>query len=137
MKRTGEVILGIIGAFLYGILAFFGGLFLWLKNNPDLVQDMLNESPEDLGVSLNDMIATMGTGGVYLLVSSLIAIVLGIIAMFLLKGNKNPKIAGIIFIVTSVIFAVITVGAGIFAGILYLIAGIMCLVRKPKTLIEE
>ncbi|SES97073.1 Protein of unknown function [Oceanobacillus limi] len=137
MKRTGEIILGIIGALFYGILAFIGGAAMWLRNNPDLVQQALDESPEDLGISANELIDTMGTGGTFLLVSSIIAIVLGIVAMVLLKGNKNPKVAGIIFIATSIIFAIITFGGGIFAGILYLIAGIMCLVRKPKTIIEE
>ncbi|MUK89747.1 DUF4064 domain-containing protein [Ornithinibacillus sp. L9] len=137
MKRTGEVILGIIGAAFYAFLAVIGGSAIWLKNNPDLVQEALDQSPEDLGISASELAATMGSGGVFLVVSSVIAIILGVVAMVLLRGNKKPKVAGIIFIATSVIFTVITFGGGIFAGILYLIAGIMCLVRKPKQLIEE
>ncbi|SHG08352.1 DUF4064 domain-containing protein [Ornithinibacillus halophilus] len=137
MKRTGEVILGIVGAVFYSFLALMGVFAIWLKNNPQFLEEALAEAPDDLGVSTSDIIEGIGSGGTFILIAAIIAVILGIVAMVLLKGNKQPKIAGIIFIATALVFAVVTFGAGIFAGLFYVIAGIMCFARKPKTIIEE
>ena len=140
MKRTAEIVLGIIGALGYAFSAAIGGFLLWMQNNRDVLEDAMTETGDpttDLTIGeFETMIDVLGTGGWLLLVSSIVAIILGIVAMVLLKGNKKPVIAGIIFIATAVIVAFITGGVGILAGILYLIAGIMCLVRKPKTTLE-
>ncbi|AQQ53380.1 DUF4064 domain-containing protein [Planococcus lenghuensis] len=140
MKRTGEVVIGSIGAVVYGLVAAFGGMMIWLQSNEDVLEQSLNqaaqENPEVAVGDFGAMIDTIGAGGWLLALTALAAIISGIVAMVLLKGNKNPKVAGIIFIVTAIVAAVITAGAGIIAGIFYLIAGIMCLVRKPSRMIE-
>lgn len=141
MKRTAEIVLGIIGALGFAFMAALGGFMLWMQNNRDLIESEMTTGTGDptTDFSVEEFEAAMdmlGAGGWILLASAIAAIVLGIVAMVLLKGNKKPVIAGIIFIVTAVIVSIITTGAGVIAGIFYLIAGIMCLVRKPKTTLE-
>lgn len=141
MKRTGEVVLGIIGSLAYAFFAIVGGFMAWLQGKDELLQDIFDESAaggaELSQNDMNTMVDAMGDGGMMIAVSSVIAIILGIIAMVLLKGNKKPKVAGIIFIVVAVVISFVSFGTGILGGIFFLIAGIMCLVRKPQTLIES
>ncbi|WP_407271691.1 DUF4064 domain-containing protein [Radiobacillus sp. PE A8.2] len=139
MKRTGEIVLGIIGIIMYAISAGIGWFMIWMTNNEDMFREEMENAEQGSEVPMADMDALfdmIGSGGTLLLIVSLVATVLGIVAMILLRGNKNPKLAGIILIVVSVAVALITVGAAIFPGIFYLVAGIMCLARKPKQMLE-
>lgn len=141
MKRTAEIVLGIIGALGFAFMAALGGFMLWMQNNRDLIEAEMTTGTGDPATDLtmeefDAMIDLLGAGGWVLLASAIAAIVLGIVAMVLLKGNKKPVIAGIIFIVTAIIVSIITTGVGIIAGLFYLVAGIMCLVRKPQRTLE-
>lgn len=140
MKRTAEIVLGIIGALGYAFMAALGGFMLWMQNNRDLMEEMMTGTGDpttDFSMEeFEAMMDVVGTGGWVLIISALTAIVLGIVAMALLKGDKKPMIAGIIFIAIAVIVAFITAGVGILAGLFYLIAGILCLVRKPQKTLE-
>ncbi|ANU22024.1 DUF4064 domain-containing protein [Planococcus donghaensis] len=140
MKRTAEMVLAIIGVLGYVFTAGIGSLMIWLQNNRGVMEESFNEmaaeNPEMGMGDFDEMLDMLGTGGWFLTVSSVVAIILGIVAMVLLKGNKKPVVAGIILIATAVIVAFVSGGAGVLAGIFYLIAGVMALVRKPKTVIE-
>lgn len=140
MKSTVETVLGIMGALGYAFMAALGGFMIWMQNNRDMMEETMTGTGDpttDLTMEeFEGMIDILGTGGWVLVASAIAAIVLGIFAMVLLKGNKKPVISGIIFIATAVIVAIITTGVGIIAGIFYLIAGIMCLVRKPQRTLE-
>ncbi|HSI65990.1 MAG TPA: DUF4064 domain-containing protein [Planococcus sp. (in: firmicutes)] len=140
MKRTAEIVLGIIGALGYAFMAALGGFMLWMQNNRDVMEEMMTGTGDpttDFSMEeFEAMMDVIGTGGWVLILSALAAIVLGIVAMILLKGDKKPMIAGIIFIAAAAIVAFITAGVGILAGLFYLIAGILCLVRKPQKTIE-
>ncbi|MEF3327560.1 DUF4064 domain-containing protein [Oceanobacillus sp. M60] len=134
MKRTVEIVLGVIGMVGYGLVAALGGFMLFLQNNEDLLQEVVEQNPE-MGLNdLNTVMEGMGAGGWALLITSILAIILSLAAIFLIKGNKQPKIAGSIFIVISILGSIVTVGFGIIPGIFLLISGIMCLVRKQGTL---
>lgn len=141
MKRTAEIVLAVIGALGYAFTAALGGFMIWLQNNKGLMEEVFNETIEqnpELGMSdMEVMLDALGTGGWLFAIASVVAVILGIVAIVLLKGNKKPVVAGIIFIATAVIVAIVTSGAGILAGLFYLIAGVMALVRKPKQVIEE
>ncbi|ASN06759.1 DUF4064 domain-containing protein [Virgibacillus necropolis] len=143
MKRIGEVVLGVIGALFYAFLAAIGGVMVWAESNRDQVEGFFKEAAaQDPTASIsmtdiNNVMDTVGSSGLILTIVSIVAIVLGIVSMIFIKGNKKPKAAGILFIVTSIVVAIVSFGTGIIAGIFYLIAGIMCLVRKPKTIIYE
>lgn len=141
MKRTAEIVLGIIGALGYAFMAAIGGFMLWMQNNRDLIETELTTGTGDptTDFSMEEFEAMMdmlSAGGWIVLISAIVAIVLGIVAMVLLKGNKKPVVAGIIFIATAIIISITTTGLGVIAGIFYLIAGIMCLVRKPQRTLE-
>lgn len=140
MKRTAEVVLTIIGALGFVFIAAIGGIMIWLQNNRGIMEESFNEmaaeTPEIGMGDLDEMLNMLGTGGWFLAIASVVAVILGIVAMVLLKGNKKPVVAGIILISTAVIVSFVTGGAGVLAGIFYLIAGIMALVRKPKIVIE-
>lgn len=141
MKRTAEIVLGIIGALGFAFMAALGAFMLWMQNNRDLLETEMTTGTGDPTTDLtmeefDMMIDLVGTGGWFLLISAIAAIVLGIVAMVLLKGNKKPLIAGIIFIATAIIVSIVTTGVGVIAGLFYLIAGIMALVRKPQRTLE-
>ncbi|WP_100012799.1 DUF4064 domain-containing protein [Lentibacillus sediminis] len=139
IKRTGEIVLVIIGMLIYAFFALIGGALIWLGNNSQIVEDLPPDaqSPELSQEQLMTMIETAGAGGMMILISALVAIVAGILALVFMKGNKKPKAAGIILIVVSIIGVFTMVIAGMFSGLFYLIAGIMLLVRKPKTPLTE
>ncbi|KAA0959206.1 DUF4064 domain-containing protein [Planococcus sp. ANT_H30] len=141
MKRTAEIVLAVIGALGYAFTAALGGFMIWLQNNKGLMEEVFNETIEqnpELGMSdMEVMLDALGTGGWLFAIASVVAVILGIVAIVLLKGNEKRVVAGIIFIATAVIVAIVTSGAGILAGLFYLIAGVMALVRKPKQVIEE
>ncbi|SEQ72781.1 Protein of unknown function [Virgibacillus subterraneus] len=135
MNRTGEIVLTIVGALIYMLFAGLGIFAAWLFNNEQVLNEASDEMMQQPGMGTGDMQAMLEVlqgGGLVLAIVSIIALVLGIISIILVKGDKKPKAAGIILIVTSVLAAIITVGAGIFSGIFYLIAGIMCLARKEQ-----
>ena len=49
------------------------------------------------------------------------------------KKNAYPKTMGIIMIILAVVCALVTFGLGIIAGLFYVIAGIVALVKRaPK-----
>ncbi|WP_040982549.1 DUF4064 domain-containing protein [Oceanobacillus jeddahense] len=130
MKRTVEIVLGVIGILGYGLITALGGFMLFLQNNEDVLQEVVEQSP-DIGLGdLNTVMEGMGSGGWTLTITSIIAIILSFVAIFLIKGNKRPKMAGTIFIVTSILGAIFTVGIGILPGIFLLISGSMCFARK-------
>ncbi|ADU28547.1 DUF4064 domain-containing protein [Evansella cellulosilytica] len=145
MKRTGEIVLGVIGAIGYAFFTVAGFFFLWLQNQDEFMGELSAELQADDELSAAEVDAVLGfldggflsSSGIFLIILSVVAIVLGIVAMVLLKGNNKPKVSGLLFIITSVVAAIATLGAGIFPGIFYLIAGIMCFARKPKEPIES
>ncbi|WP_053217481.1 DUF4064 domain-containing protein [Virgibacillus senegalensis] len=134
MKRTAEIVLGVIGAVLYALFTFFGIVLMTLKGNEAFIQEMENafaeQGMENMGGDISQMIAS---GSWYLIIVSLLAVILGIVAVVFLKGNKKPKTAGILLIITAVLTFVLFMGMSLIPALLYLIAGIVALVRKPQT----
>src|SRR5699024_10485034 len=95
IKRTAEIVLTSIGAILYAISAAGGALLIWLQNNQDLVQEAVEEAEaqgaEISMAELNDVLQGIGGSGWMLAIFSVIAIIVGIVAIVFLKGNKKPK----------------------------------------------
>ncbi|WP_449537506.1 DUF4064 domain-containing protein [Ferdinandcohnia sp. Marseille-Q9671] len=135
MKRTGEFVLTIIGACLFALISLFGFMFVGLSDNNEFTQEMENmvaTDPELTGVDMGIITDLISTGGWYFIIVGILAIILGIVSLVLLKGNKHPKAAGIILIIVAILSTLATFLISIIASILYLIAGILCLVRKQK-----
>ncbi|SER36934.1 Protein of unknown function [Gracilibacillus ureilyticus] len=143
MKRTVEIVLTFIGSFVYFIGAVFGGSFIALEGNQELINEMISQTTQDLPASQVQQIEVfysfIGVVGWIVLIGSVLCIIIGIVAMFMLRGNKMPKPAGIILITVGTISILVTFGAGFFAGVFYIIAGIMGIVRKeiPQSTIEQ
>ncbi|HLR63009.1 MAG TPA: DUF4064 domain-containing protein [Lentibacillus sp.] len=134
MSRTGEIVLTIIGALIYGFFTVVGGFMVWLFNNEaiwDQAKEEINQQQPELAPGDMEAVTEMFQGsGWFLIILTIISVILGIVSIVFMKGNKKPKAAGIILIVTAALSTIITFGGMIFSGIFYLIAGIMCLARK-------
>ncbi|MGP7817279.1 DUF4064 domain-containing protein [Niallia sp. 01092] len=134
MKRTGEIVLGVIGVILSAFFVILGVFKLILQYN-ESTQSKIRSSLQDSGISgadLNSFMHSMTSGGWLISIAALLVFILGIVAIASVKKNKNPKKAGILFILSALIIGISTLGGGFLPAILYLIAGIMSLVRKPK-----
>ncbi|QKY71069.1 DUF4064 domain-containing protein [Lentibacillus sp. CBA3610] len=144
MRRTAEIVLSVIGALIYGFFAFIGVSMVWLFNQEtfwDQTSEELKQQPDinsgDVEVALEALQGSGQGSGWFLIIASVIAVIMGIVAIILVKGNKKPKAAGIILIVAAVLGSLTVLG--IFGGIFLLIAGIMCLARKapPANTVTE
>ncbi|WP_257348451.1 DUF4064 domain-containing protein [Pseudalkalibacillus decolorationis] len=135
MKRTSEIVLTVIGMLINVIMALGVGAAIVIFQNESIQQELEREIAND--PQLNEVDPSMifdiiGTFGWAVVIALAIGFILGLIATFGLKGNKKPKQAGILLIIGGIIVGIATIGSGFGPAILYLIAGIMALVRKPK-----
>lgn len=143
MSRTGEIVLTVIGALIYGFFALVGTSMVWLFNNEaiwDEAQEEIGQQEPQLAPGeLEAALEVFQGSGWLLIVLSVIGVILGILSIVFMKGDKKPKAAGIILIVMAVLGTLVTLGGLIFGGIFYLIAGIMCLARKapPENTVTE
>lgn len=140
MKRTGEFVLGIIGVVLSFLIAIGGIIFIWAAKSEELKSIFIEEAETQALLSIeeiNAMFDSLPTIGIMLLIAGGIGIVIGLIAVISIKGNRKPKLAGILFIVSAILIGIITVGTGFLPALLYLIAGIMCFARKPSADMKE
>ena len=142
MNRTAEKVLGIIGLVftVFGVIAsIFGAvIFNMFSNNPDFRTEMEMEFYSDPSMTPADIDMFFkvidGLGGflwvgIVFLVISLVLTIIGLIKIW---NNKNPKLAGIMFILGG-----LTGGILSLTSILLYIAGILCLTKKPKTTYPE
>lgn len=136
VSRGAEKTLGVIGIIfnlltiallVIGILSFDS-----VQNTTefqDFEQEILNDStfasPQDAQAFLDTFISSFNIIGWIIVALLAISTILAILAIANLRNNRNPKAAGVFFII-----------AGLFAGllsltsILFYIAAIMCFVRK-------
>ncbi|AXF55771.1 DUF4064 domain-containing protein [Salicibibacter kimchii] len=139
MKRTGEMILGMIGVvitFLVSLFVLFMVIGLQQADVPQLtniIEQELANDPNVQGQEAEEFSAlvlnVMSTAGWGLLAVHAIGLVLGIIA--LVKLNRNAKTAGILFLIAGGELLLLTVGFSFVYAALFIIAGVMCLARKP------
>lgn len=135
MKRTAEIVMTVIAVIISGITALFGFLMYFLMVNPEFSEEMEQQMAADPAVEEMDMTAFMDTlalAGPTWIAVGLISLVLGVIGIIALKGNKKPVLAGVMLILAALVIGIGTFGLGFIPAILYLIAGIMAFVRKPK-----
>ena len=152
IKRTGERVLGIIGLVMF----FLGTLFLGvlaIGDNQGLFEEVFMELTEESSELVesgtdplteeeaNEVIETFDMINFTMLtIGSLLPAIAGIVAVILLK-NK-PVIASILFLGSTVFYGATSFLLLAFLipavpMILYIIAGIMALVRKPKEPVEQ
>ncbi|WP_078379023.1 DUF4064 domain-containing protein [Sutcliffiella halmapala] len=135
MKRTGEIALAIIGVVLSGFFAIGGVIVNVFMSDPEIQEELGQELINDPNMADIDAGAILGlieSVGPFLIILGIITVVLGLVGIFTIKGNKKPVLAGIMFILAALVIGVGTIGFGFLPAILFLIAGIMSFVRKPK-----
>ncbi|MEI2663197.1 DUF4064 domain-containing protein [Rossellomorea sp. LJF3] len=140
VKRTGEVIMGVIGIVLSALFSIIGIVLNMGMNSPEVmsqIEEGMESDPnlQESGMTTGDMSAIMETAesmGSYLVILGIIASILGIIAVMTIVKNKKPVLSGIMFIIAALVIGLGTIGFGFIPGLLFLIAGIMAFVRKPK-----
>ncbi|MCA0148234.1 DUF4064 domain-containing protein [Rossellomorea vietnamensis] len=140
VKRTGEVIMGVIGIVLSALFSIIGIVLNMGMNSPEVmsqIEEGMESDPnlQESGMTAGDMSAIMETAesmGSYLVILGIIASILGIIAVITIVKNKKPVLSGIMFILAALVVGLGTIGFGFIPGLLFLIAGIMAFVRKPK-----
>ncbi|NBJ69028.1 MULTISPECIES: DUF4064 domain-containing protein [Clostridia] len=143
MKRTVEMIFTGIGIVIFLLMSISVGVIAFTDNEQvevmakDFVE--LQEKTSQPGVekfSEEEFQTLLEKGTNYLFFVFLINLLLGVLALFFLKGDKKPKAAGILLIITAIIGTIASFFFGIIGGAAYLIAGIISLVRRPKKLLE-
>lgn len=139
-SRTGEITLGIISAVFTVISIILLSLLVTEGNaalqDESVIQEIESELANDPALAGEDLDAIMqgvsgfidvfevfGWAAVIILVISLI---FNILAIVMIRGNRNPKLAGIFFIIAGLFAFAITP-----TSILLYIAAIMSFVRKP------
>ena len=113
----------------------WGAFLAWMGNSDELKLYLNEEMANDPALSVNpdevsSVLGGMSAFGWAVVAAAVLGIVFGIIATVNIKGNKNPKLAGWMFIVGAVLTGIVSVGFGFLPALLYLIAGIMSFVRK-------
>jgi len=141
LTRTAEMLITFLGIMVYSFFSMIGGATLWMNKNPDKVANMLEDTNnEGMDVTKEEfliLLEDIGGSGWYVLIGSLIAIIVGGIAIYLLRGNKNSLIAGISLLISAILSTFLTFLLAWPAAIFYIIAGIMSLVRKPKESLQN
>lgn len=136
MKRTAEKVLSIIGV-VFTALSIIGSFMflLFVKTvtsdgtiRRELEMDFYADpefSTEDVEMIMwfIDFLEGFGWFLVIVLIISLITTIIGIVFMW---NNKNPKLAGIMFIIGGLFAFILSP-----TSILLYIAGILCLTKKP------
>ncbi|MET3576052.1 DUF4064 domain-containing protein [Bhargavaea ullalensis] len=143
-KRTGEMVLGIIGI-VFNVLGIIGvfllnGFTKMISSDPAFREEFEAEIWNDPTLSQSEaqsiidimysVIDWMVGFGWFFIVALIISTILGVFAVVNLK--KNSKLAGILFLVAGFLAGILTL-----TSILLYIAGIMCLVRKPPVAPQE
>ncbi|MFI8574274.1 DUF4064 domain-containing protein [Rossellomorea aquimaris] len=140
VKRTGEVVMGVIGIILSALFSIIGIVVNMGMSDPEVMSQLEEGMESDPNVQnaemtagdLSSIINAAESAGSYLVILGIIASILGIIAVLTIVKNKKPVLSGIMFIIAALVIGLGTIGFGFVPGLLFLIAGIMALVRKPK-----
>jgi Protein of unknown function (DUF4064) len=135
VKRTGEVVMGIIGIVLSALFSIIGIATNMSMGDPAIMDEMENMMESDPAMTTQDTTFILGlaeTMGWYLIVIGIIASIFGLIAVLTIVKNRKPILSGIMFILAALVIGIGTIGFGFIPGLLFLIAGIMAFVRKPK-----
>ncbi|MBF2474121.1 DUF4064 domain-containing protein [Listeria welshimeri] len=146
IKRTGEVTLAIIGLILsvlmqavvatIGLLMVHGskgkeGLATYYNNYYQTFTDWEVPKadipdPDRVFDLVHTLSWTALSGGV-------ITLIIGVIGIFYIINNKNSLLAGYLFLAAGIVSLLSTALIGFIPALLFVIAAILCFVRKPKS----
>lgn len=96
MNRTGEIVLTIVGILIYGFFAAVGAFMVWLFNNEAIwdqtKEEVRQQQPEVAAGDMDAMLEMFQGGGWFLIIVSVLALILGIVSIVLMKGDKIQKL---------------------------------------------
>lgn len=122
IKRTAEKILAWIGVGFQVLVIVAFAVMLWgLNTQPDTLDEIAQRDGDESALVLK-FISSLGLIGT---VGSVILLILGIVGAVLI--NKHEKASGILLLIAGILALLINW----ITGLLWIIAGIMLLVRKP------
>ncbi|OIU72607.1 hypothetical protein BHE18_04645 [Rossellomorea aquimaris] len=127
--------MGIIGIVLSALFSIIGIVTNMSIDDPMVMEEMEKMIESDPAITTQDSSFILGIAesmGWYLILIGVIASILGLIAVLTIVKNRKPILSGIMFILAALVIGVGTIGFGFVPGLLFLIAGIMAFVRKPK-----
>lgn len=136
LKRTAEKVMGIIGVVLIALIGAFSGVMLALTGNEEIRTEMIKVMSSNQNISGTDAIATIDGIFTFLLWGSVISVILALIALFTLKKNARAILSGIFFILAAISTAISATLLGTIPAILFLITGILALVKKPENTVQ-
>ncbi len=112
-----------------------GVFFNYIKSDPSFQMEFEQEilmnpaiTQEEIEI-MNTFLGIFGGTMWFIIIALIIGTVLMIIGLVNIWNSKNPKLAGILFLIAGVLAGFIS-----FPSILLYIAGILCLVRKPSVM---
>ncbi|KMJ59070.1 hypothetical protein AB685_08370 [Bacillus sp. LL01] len=135
MKRTAEIVMTVIAVFLSGLTAIIGVFLNFGMSDPEfttMMEQEMGADPAMEGMDMSSFMDMLALAGPTLLTVGILSLILGVIGIIAIKGNKKPVLAGIMLILAALVIGIGTIGFGFIPAILYLIAGIMAFARKPK-----
>ncbi|PAE08178.1 hypothetical protein CHI12_07790 [Terribacillus saccharophilus] len=118
-----------IGVAFNALGAILVGVFIGATG--DFIAEDIRNDPEFTAEEADIVSNLFGGIGWYYVIVSAIAAILGVVALVLLRRNNKSTVSGVIFIVTAVLSALLTIFVATVPAILYLVAGILAIVRKP------
>lgn len=146
MSRTAESVLGIISA-IFTVLAIIL-LSLVVIGGSAAIQDdtisseiqqeilrdptLTGQEAEAVAQVFDILPGVFGVFGWGLIIALVISLVLNIIGIVSVRKNKNPKLAGIMFILSGLLAGILSL-----TSILLYVAAIMCFVRKAPMHLSE
>ncbi|MFP7170035.1 DUF4064 domain-containing protein [Terribacillus sp. 7520-G] len=129
IKRTAELVLGIIGVAFHALAAILVGLLIAATG--DVMREEMYNDPALTAEDADLISSILGGMGWYFVVVSVISAILGVVGIVLLRRDDRSTASGVIFIVTAVLSALLTLFVSFIPSILLLVAGILAIVRKP------
>ncbi|QQK81449.1 DUF4064 domain-containing protein [Salicibibacter cibi] len=138
MTRGGELVLGLIGVVFTLILgAFLGFIIVGFQAlirayEQDMINDPTVPSHEVEGATT--FFGFLASLGWWAFAMHIIGLILGFVALIMLKNN--PTTSGILYIIAGGPMLLLSFGISLIPSVLFIIAGIRCLVRKPPVSFE-
>lgn len=136
ISRTAERVLSIIAAILSALgvvgIVLIGSVFRMAMNDPLVYSEMEAEMLRDGTLTAADvemvfsLFESLMSFVWVILVVAIIGLILNIVGIVQIWNNKNPKLAGTLFIIAGLLAGILSL-----ASILLYIAGIMCFTKKP------
>ncbi|MBB5149589.1 DUF4064 domain-containing protein [Ureibacillus thermosphaericus] len=127
MRRKIEIGINILGVLLSIVMVGTGVVFLYLTKSDRFLQYLEAGWSESENAYTLEQLSQAGT---MFILPGIIGILIGLLAIFLVKRNYSPKVIGWSLIIVTVIITVISLFSAI-PGMFYILAGALALSRKP------